>query len=99
MGFGNVLCWAKQIPEEGLAMRRKYRFGLVAMIALSVASCAPTIYGRTDGGPVNTRQFENDKTICQGEVARADNGSLLSPTDDDAVFAGCMAQRGYLKAR
>jgi starvation-inducible outer membrane lipoprotein len=90
---------------------------LVAAVA-AVSACA-TIppgagYIHNDGSPIvgdaQTAQFQTDRTICLGEMSKANLGGTVVSTDNpfidaandvqrerDAgnVMAGCMAQRGY----
>jgi hypothetical protein len=53
----------------GLAMKNH------ALLLLLLAGCStgPTIYERIDRGPVNPRQFEADKAVCQA-IAAANSG-------------------------
>jgi hypothetical protein len=46
-----------------------------ALLLLLLAGCStgPTIYERIDRGPVNPRQFEADKAVCQA-IAAANSG-------------------------
>jgi len=52
------------------------------------------------GNPALERQLEIDNTICQGQVAKADSASaapaLRRSQAAADIFAGCMAERGYL---
>ena len=52
-----------------------------------------------DGRPEDRWEYEVDRTICQGEVAKADSASAPAPRRfqaADDIFAGCMAQHGYV---
>jgi hypothetical protein len=76
-------------------------------ISATLAGCAaskPMGWARIDGTAL-TSQFEVDKTVCNGEVAKADLGT--PPTDSVGrayrqgqalaqVRQGCMAQHGYM---
>lgn len=56
-----------------------------------------------NGGAVSATQIEIDQTVCRGEVqksARASSAGTLSVEASLAerdIFAGCMAQKGYLQ--
>ena len=74
------------------------------LIALMLAACLQaTIYERIDGRRIRddaalTRQFEVDKTICDGESSKT-AAVADYPIRQRAfyrVFDGCMAQRGYM---
>ena len=94
-----------------------------ALLLLLLADCStsPAIYERIDRRPVNPRQFEADRAMCQG-VAVASSGptqmvdaSPAAPMEavgrmaqaaalagqqaanEETVFVGCMAQRGYVQ--
>ena len=71
---------------------------LLAPIAFVVlCGCATQVgqayWVRTDGGPLNGKQFEADRAACMAEAQKAD-GSKAAP--DNAVRV-CMRQRGYLQ--
>ncbi len=79
---------------------------LVVLLALGLAGCAPPprAWDRIDGGPLNGDDFAATKVICQGELDKAALGRTgqmgLFPTiaAENGVFAGCMAQHGYIAA-
>jgi hypothetical protein len=91
----------------------------VVLAALALASCAPhMIYLRADGqvaanDPVLHQQFEMDRTVCQGELQKANvsgvtytGGGLIGALalaersqSVDQVGQGCMASRGYVLVR
>jgi hypothetical protein len=69
---------------------------LLAPIAFVVLCGCATHVGepfwvRTDGGALNGKQFEADRTACVAEVQKGDGAA-----PGNAVRA-CMAQRGYLQ--
>jgi hypothetical protein len=86
------------------------------LAALALAGCAPhMIYLRGDGVPpasdaVLNQQFEMDRTICQGDMQKANvsgvtitgggvPGILAAANRSDAVSQvgqGCMAEKGYV---
>jgi hypothetical protein len=74
-----------------------------AIIGGCVTAEAP-VYLRTDGKrvadhPDIRRQFDIDRTICEGEAAKADASPaplFRRQQAWDAMFNGCMAQRGYM---
>jgi hypothetical protein len=90
--------------------------GLIGAVALS--GCATEVankWVRTDGqsvmnNPALVKQFEIDKTICEGEMQKANlSGSSYCSGVGDCIATGiargsamavvgkgCMAQRGYL---
>jgi hypothetical protein len=77
---------------------------VVLALALGLAGCAtapPRQWARIDGHPIDPAQFQVDRTICLGEMQKAN----LSSTAEHGyargravvdVLDGCMAQRGYL---
>ncbi len=91
---------------------------VIAVICGAVTGCAtpqPMGYLRIDGKEMVgdaqlTTQFSTDKTICLGDMAKANLGGAVIPTgnvlidagnnaqrrnDANQVMIGCMAQRGY----
>jgi hypothetical protein len=90
--------------------------GVVAMrmlvftfAALALAGCAkPPVYLLADGrlpadDPVVNQQFEMDRTVCQGELQKANlSGSVRDwsavgrVTAVSQVGQGCMAEKGYV---
>ncbi len=83
------------------------RLGIILLLPL-LAACATNdnaVWFRTDGQTMVgrlelIRAFERDVTVCQGEVAKVDAGSVAPlprrQRAADDVMAGCMAQRGYV---
>jgi hypothetical protein len=80
---------------------------VVLLVALSGCASEQTRAIRLDGqtikgNPALERQLEVDNTICQGEVAKADSVSTAPAARrfqaGADIFAGCMAQRGYVAA-
>ena len=83
---------------------------LVVAIALTGCATAPPLWLRVDGKPVQGIQFEADQTSCRGEADKANLSSTMkyglslcesgicAPREDSLrrVFAGCMAQKGYV---
>ena len=85
-------------------------------VALALAGCAPhMIYLRADGinpvgDPVVNQQFEMDRTICQGDMQKANvsgvaitgggiPGVVAAANRSNAVAQvgqGCMAEKGYV---
>ena len=85
----------------------RYAAAIAVVLLAGCASQVP-IYGRLDGqritgNPALTQRFETDKTICGGEMAKADVVSNAPASrrfaEGDAIMAGCMAQRGYYRAQ
>jgi len=92
---------------------------LAMAIGLALSACAPhTIYLRADGqapgnDPVLHQQFEMDRTVCQGELQKANvsgvtytGGGLIGAMalaersqSVDQVGQGCMAAKGYVLVR
>lgn len=77
--------------------RRCVLLAAVSLVATSCTTLTPQqIWMRTDGqkmtgNPALTHQYEIDRTICRGEVARAPASG-----GGESVFQGCMARQGYL---
>lgn len=79
------------------------RWALAIGFVLAGCATAPPMWLRTDGATVPPLQFEADQTACRGEVQKsrmASTGQLglisrIQATDD--VYAGCMAQKGYVQ--
>lgn len=91
---------------------------LMMAAALALVGCAQqpkTVWIRTDGqtgftNPALAQQFEVDKTICEGEMSKANMsgaqfcrglvdcvGQSVARSEGMAVVGkGCMAQRGYI---
>jgi hypothetical protein len=70
---------------------------VLALIAFVVlCGCATQVgdsfWVRTDGGLLNSQQFEADRAACIAE-AQKDEGPVAGPGNAVRV---CMAQRGYL---
>lgn len=73
--------------------------------ALLLAGCASEKMAyRLDGqqirdNPALMRQLQIDRTVCRGEMAKADAGSVAPMgrrfENDQAVMDGCMIQKGY----
>jgi hypothetical protein len=71
---------------------------LLAPLAFVVlCGCATRVgepfWVRTDGGPLNGKQFEADRAACMLEAQQGD-GPIAAPGNAVRV---CMAQRGYLQ--
>lgn len=95
------------------------RIIILAFGALALAGCATrTLYLRADGvapgsDPVLQQQFDMDRTVCQGELQKANlsgvtfTGGGLSGVAAAAargqaagqVGQGCMAEKGYVLVR
>jgi hypothetical protein len=78
---------------------------VVGSLALLLAGCAaaPKLWARADGGPIMATQYETDATVCRGEMQKAAltqrEAKIYLPGEQNpvaAVYAGCMAGRGYL---
>jgi hypothetical protein len=82
---------------------------ILMVAALILAGCAPHMtWLRADGvapsaDPVINQQFEMDRTVCQGELQKANlSGSLRDwsaisrGSAVNQVGQGCMAQKGYV---
>jgi hypothetical protein len=91
---------------------------LTVAVGLALSACAQTIYLRADGqsirgDPVMQQQFEMDRTVCQGEMNKADlsgvtftGGGLAGAfaaagraQEAGQVGQGCMAAKGYVLVR
>jgi hypothetical protein len=62
------------------------------------------VWSRADGAPSSQTQFDLDKTVCNGEMQKIAlterEEKIYLPGETNpllAVFAGCMAQRGYVQ--
>ena len=97
----------KKPPAASLAHRRGYYFfvvgeasavmRLLAPIAfVALCGCATQVgeghWVRTDGRPLDGKQFEADRAACMAEVQNVD-GPIAAPGNAVGV---CMARRGYL---
>ncbi len=95
------------------------RTGLVIFCAIGLSACATTgptaYYALNDGSLIapegaQASKFQTDKTVCQGETAKADLGGTIVETGNliedgvnagrrdvaaEQVMAGCMAAKGY----
>lgn len=90
---------------------------ILALLLLSGCTQVPrSVFSRADGKPIPVgssaeRQFEIDKTICQGETDKAKlasspglllSGFAIAQHAEDQLLEsasanrGCMAQRGYV---
>jgi hypothetical protein len=95
---------------------RIFPIGIALIAGLVLSGCArEMVYLRIDGqrgstDPVLAQQFEIDRTICQGEMQRANvsgvtftgggiAGAVAAAERSNAVgqvAQGCMAQKGYV---
>jgi hypothetical protein len=81
--------------------------GLAGIASASLAGCAtaPKTWARVDGRPADPAQLQVDQTVCRGEMEKArlsekeEKIYIAEENPLDTVFAGCMAQRGYLAAK
>ena len=100
---------------EGVAMRKSL-IGSALISAVALSGCAKDmVYVRLDGqrssnDPVLAQQFEIDRTICAGEMQKANvsgvtfsggglAGAVAAAERSNAVgqvAQGCMAQKGYV---
>lgn len=82
----------------------------LAFALLLLAGCAhdgePKVLVRTDGqripgNPALIQRAQADETICRGEVAKVAELATNAPwpSNIEAIFEGCMAQRGYIVRR
>ena len=97
-------------------MRRVIVLATCALLAACQTTSAPQMrYVRTDGKAVEPgspllEQFGTDRTICLGEMSKANMAGSVAPSGNvfidvdhdvqrnqqaDAVMAGCMAQHGW----
>lgn len=79
------------------------------LLALAAAGCAtqrPLTWARTDGKVFTADQFNLERTICRGEMQKANLAGFPAEGVGSAirrgnavgdVFVGCMAQRGYIQ--
>lgn len=83
------------------------RIAVIACVGLAACSSLPqgNYYRVSDGlrgdaTPAVFSQFSQDKTVCQGEAAKAWMSSHPNnfgrDTADEMIVRGCMAQRGYV---
>lgn len=83
------------------------KLAMVMAIGLVGAGCVPSGYYhrvsdglRVDQNAAVLSQFEVDKTVCMGEVARVDAVSRSNMFDRAAeretVLRACLAQKGYI---
>jgi hypothetical protein len=81
--------------------------GLVVIASASLAGCAtlPSAWTRADGRPVDAAQLQLDRSVCNGEMQKANLAAgdsaaefYLSSAEVD-VYTGCMAQHGYLATK
>jgi hypothetical protein len=81
----------------------------VVMVCLAAGGCAPAPaavgWFRADGKVADPTQRQLAETICKGEVEKAAaQGHSVGTMDrvigpdrqDTQIFAGCMAQQGYI---
>jgi len=77
---------------------------IILAITIALAGCAtqpPMRWVRPDGNTFTPEQFEVDRTICRGEMQKANLASnaeagLGRGRAVADVYPGCMAQRGYM---
>jgi len=92
---------------------------VLVLAALSLTGCAPSmVYLRSDGAfpasdPVMNQQFEMDRTVCRGDMQKANlsgvtfaGGGLVGVAAANnranaagQVAEGCMAEKGYVFVR
>jgi hypothetical protein len=82
------------------------RLLFVLAAALSITGCVPSYYHRISDGvrvdqnPTVQSQFEIEKTICMGEVAKMDSTSRGDVFERagyrETVLRACLAQKGYV---
>lgn len=81
-----------------------HRLLVIAAAAALTACASQSQWVRADGQPGN---LELDATACEGRRTQArmvgQDGITLAPgglgRTSDAVFKGCMAERGWMQAR
>jgi len=74
-------------------------------LALTISGCAQQralTWSRADGKPFAAEQIDLDRTICRGEMQKANLASnaeagFARGRAVREVFVGCMAQRGYMQ--
>lgn len=108
-------CWIIPLRVGGKSVRKV--FSVLATLAL--ASCAPhMIYLRADGvapasDMVLNQQFEMDRTVCQGDMQKANvsgvtiagggMAGVVAASNRNAALGqvgqGCMAEKGYVLVR
>jgi hypothetical protein len=86
---------------------------IVVLCALTVGAMGcttslPQGWTRVDGRPANATQLEVDKTVCRGEMDKANLSAGRRAVEYPEVFGysegmmsvynGCMAQHGYMAA-
>jgi hypothetical protein len=88
---------------------------IALLFAAALAGCAtttPKAWVRADGKPFRHEQLELDRTICRGEMQKANLSSTMEPgivigpngpysprgNAITQVYSGCMAQHGYVEA-
>lgn len=83
------------------------RLALISVLSVLMAGCmsGQNYYRisdgqRVDANPEMLAEFQVDRTICDGEVAKAnlatDQNALLVMDSLAAVERACMAERGYV---
>jgi hypothetical protein len=75
---------------------------ILLTLSIALANCAqrpPMSWVRTDSKPVMPIQFDADQAACRDEVqkARGQLGLLSRLQAHDDVYAGCMADKGYVQ--
>jgi hypothetical protein len=69
----------------------------VVMVFVVLCGCATQVgeayWVRTDGGPLNGKQFEADRAACMSEVQKG-GGTQAAAAD---ALRACMIRRGYLQ--
>ena len=74
----------------------------IAVFCLAVGGCAsqqPVGWMRADGKVSDPGQRQLAMTICQGEQDKAyltKQKGLFAPDELNGIYAGCMAQQGYV---
>lgn len=78
------------------------------LVSVGLTGCAKSVYLLADGrmpasDPVLNQQFEMDRTVCQGELQKAnlsgslrDWGVISRANAVGQVGQGCMAEKGYV---
>jgi hypothetical protein len=96
-GMGQMFCKQKFYATSCVSI----------LLLLALTGCGhdsvPATWTRVDKKPVDTAQLSVDKTICNGEMHKAnlsagDAGSDGISKAMMSVFTGCMAQHGYYTA-
>ena len=69
---------------------------LAPLACIVLCGCATQVgeayWVRTNGGPLNNKQFEADRAACMAEVQKSD-GPIAAPGNAVSI---CMTRRGYL---